>query len=91
MGVFICFAQGLIYKGAILAYDPITNGAEWIPVHSTMQDLLRAEKTSALALCNLVPHGQDAQAERLNGFGENRDADIVGGEGSGECHCDGDK
>ena len=48
MGEFICFAWGLIYEGTILAYDPITNGVEWISVWGTAQDLLRVQETSAL-------------------------------------------
>ena len=44
MGKFIWFAWGLTYEGAILAYDPMTYGAEWVLVHDTVQDLLRAEE-----------------------------------------------
>ena len=90
MGEFICFALELIYKGAIFAYYPITNSTEQIPVQDTVQDLLRAEM-SALTLCNQVQHSPDVQSERLNMFREDRDADIVGGEGSGECHGDNDE
>ena len=32
MGEFICFARGLIFDGAVLTYDPVSNGAKWIPV-----------------------------------------------------------
>ena len=88
MGKLICLTQGLIYKGAILAYDLINNGTEWIQVWTTTQDLSRAEEALALALCQLVPHILDAQSVRLNRFGEDRNADIAGGEGSGECHSD---
>ena len=44
-----------------------------------------------LALCNLVLHSPDAQSERLNRLGEDRDVDIVGGEGSAKHHIDNDE
>ena len=72
-GKFICFARGLIFEGNVLTYDPSTNGAEWIPVHSTASDLSWVEEMSALALCNMVPHVPDEGAERLDRFGECRD------------------
>ena len=89
MGEFICFTQGLIYEGTVLTYDPVTNGAEWITVRGITQDLSRAEETSALALYNLVPHSPDAQSERLNRLGENRDMGTAGGKG--DCNEDEDE
>ena len=53
-GKFICFARGLIFEGSILAYDPSTNGVEWICMHGTTSDLSKAEEMLALALCNMV-------------------------------------
>ena len=70
---FICFARGLIFEGNVLAYDPSTNGAEWIPVCSTASDLSQVKEMSALALCNMVPHIPDEGAERLDRFRECRD------------------
>ena len=89
-GEFICFARGLIFEGAVLAYDLVSTGAEWIPVRGTTQDLSRAEM-SALALENMVPHSPDAELERLNRFGESRDAGTVGSKGGGGCHSDKDE
>ena len=91
MGEFICFARGLINKGMVLAYDLVTNGAEWIPVQSTVQELSRAEEMSTLTLYNLVPHSPDADSKRMNRFGENRDTDTVGGKGGGGHHRDNDE
>ena len=76
---FICFARGLIFEGNILAYDPSTNGVEWIPVCSTTSDLSWTEDMLALALCNMVPHNPDVGAKRLDRFGECRDEKERGG------------
>ena len=72
-GEFICFVRGLIFEGSILAYDPITNGAEWVPIRGTASVLSWVEEMSALALCNMVLHILDEGVERLGRFGEHRD------------------
>ena len=84
---FICFTQRLIFEGAVLTYDPVSNGAEWIPVRGITQDLSRAEM-SALTLYNMVLHSPDTESERLNRFGESRDTGTVGGKGGGRHHSD---
>ena len=60
---FICLAKGLIFEDNVLAYDPSTNKAEWIPVHGTTSNLSWAEEVSALMLCNTVGHVPDEGAE----------------------------
>ena len=63
-------------------YNPSTNKAKWIPVHSTTSDLSCVEEVSALALCNLVPCIPDEGASRLDQFGEHRDMEGGLGEAS---------
>ena len=72
---FICFVQGLIFEGHVPAYNPNTNEAEWIPVHSTTSDLSHTEEVSGLTLCNLVPRIPDEGVKRLDWFGEHSDAE----------------
>ena len=66
----------------VLAYNPNTNEAEWIPVHGTTSDLSCVEEVSALVLCNLVLHIPDEGASRLDWFGEHRDVEGGVGEAS---------
>ena len=70
---FICFARGLFFEGSVLAYDPITNGAEWIPVCGTAGDPSWMEEMLALVLYNMLPRILDEGAERLARFGEHSD------------------
>ena len=91
MGEFVCFAWGLIFEGTILAYDPVSNGTEWILVRGTTQDLSRAEEMSALALYNMVMHSSDTESERLNRFRESRDAGTVGSKGGTGHHSNEDE
>ena len=79
-GGFICFAQGLIFEGHVLAYNPNTNEAEWIPVHGTTSDLSCMEEVSALTLCNFILHVPDEGVKRLDEFGEHRDVEGCVGE-----------
>ena len=78
-GGFICFMQGLNFKGYVLAYNLNTNEAEQIPMQSTTSDLSCIEEVSALALCNLVPRVPDEGVKRLDWFGDHRD--VEGGVG----------
>ena len=55
-GAFICSVRGLVLKDNMLAYNPSSNEAEWIPVRGTSSDLLQAEERSAHVLANLIPH-----------------------------------
>ena len=65
-------------------YDPMTNGAEWIPICGTASNLLWVEEVFALALCNMVPHSSSAQSKRLNRFRENRAREDTGEEDGAE-------
>ena len=38
-GKLVGVAHGLLFKGNILAYDPASNGVEWVPVQGTVKDL----------------------------------------------------
>ena len=81
---FICFARGLVFEGSVLAYDPTTNQAEWIPVRVMAPDLSLAEERSALALCNLVLRDEDEAEEMMDKFGERRDMGGAAGGGAEE-------
>ena len=72
----------MIFEGHVLAYNPSTNEAGWIPVCSTTSDLSGVEGVSTLALCNLVLCIPDEGASRLDQFGEHRDAEGGVGEAS---------
>ena len=39
----------------MLAYNPNSNEAEWIPVRGTSSDLSQAEERAACVLANLIP------------------------------------
>ena len=45
-GEFVCMVRGLLFEGNVLAYDPATNEAEWIPVWGSASDLSPAEEGS---------------------------------------------
>ena len=83
-GAFICFARALVFEGSALTYNPTTNQAEWVPVRSTVADLSPTEERSALALCNLVLCDEEEAEERMDRFGERRDAGGVVGDGTKE-------
>ena len=53
-GEFLCVARGLLFEGSVLTYDPATNGAEWIPVRGTVNDLSPMEDGCALELSNIT-------------------------------------
>ena len=53
-GKFVTVASGLLFKGNILAYDPASNGAEWISVQGTVNDLSPMEDSSAQELSNIT-------------------------------------
>ena len=82
MGGFICFTRGLIFEGHVLTYNSNTNEAEWIPVCSTISDLLHMEEVSALVLCNRVLCIPDEGAKRLDWFPEHGDMEGGVGEAS---------
>ena len=53
-GEFVEVACGLLFKGNILAYDPASNGMEWVPVRGTVNNLSPAEDSSAWELSNIT-------------------------------------
>ena len=56
----------------MLAYDLVSNEAEWIPVWGMVSDLSQVEEVSARELNNMVPHDSDEGARRLDWFGKQR-------------------
>ena len=54
-GGFLGYAGGLLFEGTILAYDPSTNKAEWIPMCGSVKTLTATEQASVTDLCNMVP------------------------------------
>ena len=71
-GQFICVALGLLFEGSMLAYNPVSNEVEWIPVQGMVSDLSQVGKTSARELSNMVPHDSDKGVRRLDWVGEQR-------------------
>ena len=60
----------------MLAYDPTTNRAEWVPVWGCTSDLSLAEEASTRELSNIEPHDPVEVTQRMDCFQEQR------GEGS---------
>ena len=83
-GAFICFARALVFEDSASVYDPTTNQAKWVPMRSMLADLSPVEERSAFALCNLVPHDEEEMEERMDRFGERRDASDAAGGGTEE-------
>ena len=52
---YLCIVRALVFEGSVLAYNPATNEAEWVPVHGLTNDLTWAKERSAMALGNYVP------------------------------------
>ena len=69
-GQFICVTQGLLFEGNMLAYDLVSNEAEWIPVWGTASDLSQVEEALARELSNMVLHNSDDGVRRFDQFGE---------------------
>ena len=67
---FICVARGLLFKGSILAYDSATNGAEWISVRGTINDLSPVKDASTQELSNINVPDSPKDAPRIDHFGE---------------------
>ena len=55
-GAYLCAAWALIFKGSILAYNPIRDEVEWVPARGVTNDLSWAEERMAIVLVNFVPH-----------------------------------
>ena len=69
---FVCVARGLLFEGSMLAYDPTSKEAEWIPVWGMAGDLSQPEEASTRELSNMVPHDSTEGVQRLDRFGEQR-------------------
>ena len=56
-----------MFEGSVLAYNPARDEAEWVPTCGLTNDLTWAEKRSAMALANYMPHVSQevAQITRL--------------------------
>ena len=50
----------------MLAYDPVSNKVECIPVQGMVSDLSQAEEASTRELSNIVPHNLDEGVRRLD-------------------------
>ena len=55
VGTYLCVAQALVFEGSVLAYNPTSYEAEWVPTRGFTNDLTWAEERSAVALANYVP------------------------------------
>ena len=76
-------ARGLLFEGNILAYDPASNEAEWVPMWGMAEDLSQAE-ASTRELSSMVPLDSAEEAQNLDQFREQRSES--GGEiGAEEC------
>ena len=76
-GAYLCAAQGLIFKGSILAYNPARDEADWVPTHGVTNDLSWVEERMAVVLANFVPcipqevdHITELGAHRLLGWAD---------------------
>ena len=65
-GDFVCMARGLLFEGNVLAYDPTSKEAEWVPMQDTAEDLSQAEEASARELSNMVPLDSAEEVQRLD-------------------------
>ena len=69
-GEFVGVAQGLLFEGSVLAYDPATHVMEWIPVWGTINDLSPMENTSAQELSNITLPDSPEDRPQMDQFGE---------------------
>ena len=63
-------ACSLLFKGNIFAYDPASNGAEWILVLGTVTDLYPVEDSSAQELSNITLLDSPEDIPQMDQFGE---------------------
>ena len=70
-------AQGLLFEGSGLTYDPATNGAEWILVRGTVNDLSPVEDASAWELSNITIPDSPEDIPQIDCFGEHQQEHIV--------------
>ena len=86
-GDFVCMARGLLFEGNVLAYDPTSNEAKWVPMQGMAEDLSQAEEASARELSNMVPLDSTKEAQRLDWFWELR-SESGGESGMEECSAE---
>ena len=70
---FICIVWGLLFEERVLAYDPTTNGAKWVPMRGTASDLSLVEEASTQESSNIVIQDPPEDASRMDHFGEHRE------------------
>ena len=63
-GTYLCMAHGPIFKGSVLAYNPIRDEVEWVPTRRVANDLSWVEERIAVTLANFVPHASQ-EADRI--------------------------
>ena len=86
-GEFICVAQGLLFEGSVLAYDPASNGAEWVLMRGTASDLSPAEDASAQELSNITIPDAPEDVWRLDHFRECQEGCDVEAPAKAFCTC----
>ena len=69
-GKLVGVAHGLLFEGNILAYDPASNGMEWVPVRGTVNNLSPMEDSSAQELSNITLPDSPKDIPQMDRFGE---------------------
>ena len=72
-GKLVGVMRGLIYEGYLLAYDPTSNLAGWVPVCGTANDLSVTEDASACKLSNITLLEEIPGMPRMEHFVEHWD------------------
>ena len=67
---FVGVVRGLLFKGNVLAYDLASNGAEWILVWGTINNLSPAEDSSAWELSNITLPDSPKDIPQMDQFWE---------------------
>ena len=66
-----------MFEGSILTYNPATNGAEWISVRGTVNDLSPAEDASTQELSNITIPDSSEDAPQIDHFEEHWQESIT--------------
>ena len=69
-GKFVGVACSLLFEGNVLTYDPASNGAEWILVWGTVNDLSPMEDSSAQEFCNITLPDSPKEIPQMDQFEE---------------------
>ena len=69
-GEFVGAMRGLLFKGHLLAYDPMYNVAEWVLVRGMAADLSPAEDSLVWELSNITLLEAPDDVPRMEQFGE---------------------